>query len=47
VAFSGNSLFHNFFDSTLIIWMLAGFSIALCNVASLAGAATTDAKAPK
>ena len=46
VAFSANSLFHNFFDSTLVVWMLAGFSIALCSVAAQDRAATTKAEAP-
>jgi O-antigen ligase len=33
MAFSVNSLFHNFFDSTLVIWILAGFSVALAGLA--------------
>lgn len=34
IAFSANSLFHNFFDSTLLLWILAGLSIALANLAA-------------
>jgi O-antigen ligase len=34
VAFTINSVFHNFFDSTLHFWILAGLSIALCTLAA-------------
>jgi O-antigen ligase len=33
VAFAANSAFHNFFDSTLTLWLLGGFAIALVKVA--------------
>ncbi len=33
VAFAVNSLFHNLFGSTLTLWILAGFSLALVKVA--------------
>jgi len=46
VAFSGNSLFHNFFDSTLLIWILAGFSIALSGLANRSREPATGAEAP-
>jgi hypothetical protein len=29
LAFGVNSFFHNLFDSTLLIWLLAGLSLAL------------------
>jgi O-antigen ligase len=32
VAFAANSFFHNLFDSTLTLWLLAGISLALSKV---------------
>jgi putative inorganic carbon (HCO3(-)) transporter len=32
LAFGANSFFHNLFDSTLMIWLLAGLSLALSKV---------------
>jgi O-antigen ligase len=35
IGFQTNSLFHNFFDSTLTLWILAGISLALLKLAPL------------
>lgn len=32
LAFAVNSAFHNLFDSTLVVWLLAGFSLAITNL---------------
>lgn len=34
IALGINSFFHNFFDSDLTLWILAGFSVALMTLAS-------------
>jgi hypothetical protein len=34
LAFAVNSSFHNLLDSTLTLWLLAGFSAALANIAA-------------
>jgi hypothetical protein len=34
IAFAVNSSFHNLFDSTLTLWLLAGLSLALVNLAA-------------
>ena len=34
LAFAVNSSFHNLLDSTLTLWLLAGFSVALANIAA-------------
>jgi O-antigen ligase len=34
LAFAVNSSFHNLLDSTLTLWLLAGFSVALANIAT-------------
>jgi O-antigen ligase len=44
-AFTVNSLFHNLFDSTLTLWLLAGLSLALTNVVSREQDAGEEAEA--
>jgi O-antigen ligase len=34
IAFGINSFFHNFFDSVLTLWILAGLSVALMTLAA-------------
>ena len=43
IAFCANSFFHNFFDSTLTIWVLAGLSLAMIKLAALERQAETEA----
>jgi O-antigen ligase len=35
IAFETNSFFHNFFDSTLTLWLLAGLSLAVVKLVHL------------
>ena len=35
IAFETNSFFHNFFDSTLTLWLLAGLSLAVVKLVNL------------
>ena len=43
IAFCSNSFFHNFFDSTLTIWILAGLSLAMIKLAALERQAEMEA----
>jgi O-antigen ligase len=46
LAFGANSFFHNLFDSTLTIWLLAGISLALSNLVMAESSAVTAVVAP-
>jgi O-antigen ligase len=42
IAFETNSFFHNFFDSTLTLWLLAGLSLAVVKLVHLKPARETS-----
>jgi heme/copper-type cytochrome/quinol oxidase subunit 3/O-antigen ligase len=45
LAFAVSSSFHNLFDSTLTLWLLAGLSVALANIATKQQRAPAEAPA--
>jgi len=47
IGFQANSLFHNFLDSTLTFWILAGFSLVLLKLGPRTPVARTPALGPQ
>jgi hypothetical protein len=46
LAFGANSFFHNLFDSTLTIWLMAGLSLAFTKIVIAESSAVTAVVAP-